>query len=93
YDRVDVTALAAVHGVGDVSGEIVTYVPRPEAQRHYEAARDLGRAAVERRYWDLVDDAFAALGADHHQRYHATTPAPDVPVVELQRRPSHWQRR
>lgn len=93
YDRVDVTALATVHAPGDVPGEIVTYVPRLEARRHYEAARDLGRAAVERRYWELVDDAFAALGADRHERYHATTPAPDVPVVELQRRPSHWQRR
>jgi cation transport regulator ChaC len=92
YDRVDVTALATVHG-GGVSGEIVTYVPRPEAQRHHEAARDLGRAAVEQRYWDLVDDAFAALGAGHRERYHATTPTPDVPVLELQRRPSPWQRR
>lgn len=92
YDRVDVTALATVHGVGHVAGEIVTYVPRPEAQRHYEAARDDGRAAVERRYWNLVDDAFAALGADRRARYHATTPAPDVPVVELRRRPSRRQR-
>lgn len=90
YDRVDVTGHATVDG--GVSGEIVTYVPRLEAQRHYEAARDAGRAAVELRYWQLVDRAFAELGPDRHQRYHATTPRPDVPIVELRRRPSSWER-
>lgn len=90
YDRVEVTGQVAV--AGDVSGRIVTYVPRLEAQRHYETARDAGRAAVELRYWELVDRAFATLGPDRHERYHATTPRPDVPIVELRRRPAPWGR-
>jgi cation transport regulator ChaC len=84
YDRVDVTDLATVHGVA-VRGPIVTYVPRPEPRALYETARDRGEAAVERRYWDLVDGAFAGLGADRRERYHATTPAPDVPIVAMRR--------
>lgn len=88
YDRVDVTASATVHASPAGPGlPVVTYVPRPEARRHFEAARDGGRAAIERRYWDLVDGAFAALGPDRHARYHATTPSPGLPIVELQRRP------
>lgn len=84
YDRVDVTATATVAG-GEVSGPIVTYVPRAEAVGHYEAARDRGRAAIQQRYWELVDDAFAAFGEDRRERYHATTPDPDVPVLPLRR--------
>ena len=89
YDRVDVTARTTVHGgtSGGRRGPIVTYVPRPEARRHFESARDAGSAAIERRYWHLVDGAFAALGPDRRARYHATTPAPGLPIVELARRP------
>lgn len=83
YDRVDVTGLTTVHG--HIDGPVVTYVPRPEAIEHYERERDAGRAAIEQRYWDLVDGAFAALGPDRHQRYHATTPDPDVPVLSVRR--------
>ena len=85
YDRVDVTALSRV--AGDVSGRVVTYVPRAEAQQHFERARGEGRAAIERRYWDLVDAAFASLGAEQRATYHATTPDPGLPIVELERRP------
>lgn len=84
YDRVDVTGLATVHGI-EVRGPIVTYVPRREPRALYESARDRGEAAVERRYWDLVDGAFADLGADRRERYRATTPAPDVPIVAMRR--------
>lgn len=81
YDRTDVTDKIRVdHGSPD--GRIVTYVPRAAAVERYEAARDRGRAAVARSYWGLVADAFAALGAQHLERY-ATTPAPDVPVVDM----------
>lgn len=85
YDRVDVTERSRVQG--DVSGRIVTYVPRPEAQHHCESARREGRGAIERRYWDLVDGAFAALGAEQRATYHASTPDPGLPIVELARRP------
>lgn len=89
YDRVDVTARVRASGIpaGGPAVAVVTYVPRPEARRHYEDARDAGRAAVERRYWDHVDGAFAALGEDRRARYHATTPPPDVPIVDLLRLP------
>lgn len=87
YDRVDVTACVSVAAAAGFSGSVVTYVPRVEARRHYEDARDRRAAAVEQRYWDLVDDAFLALGEDRRARYHATTPPPDVPVIAMNRRP------
>lgn len=88
YDRVEVTDVTDVATVaGEVAGPIVTYVPRPEPIGHAQAAAAAGRAAIERRYWDLVDGAFAALGADRRAAYRATTPDPGLPVVELARRP------
>jgi cation transport regulator ChaC len=85
YNRVDVTELATLHHGVSVDGPIVTYVPRPEPLEKYEEARTAGVAAVEERYWNLVDRAFADLGADRHERYHSTTPAPDVPIVAMRR--------
>ena len=85
YDRVDVTDRTTVGGSLQVSGPVAVYGPRPEAIAHYERARDAGRAAIEQRYWDLVDHAFAAFGPEAHARYHSTTPAPDVPVLRIDR--------
>lgn len=85
YDRVDVTdkiTLLDDEG-GVVSGSIYTYVPRPESIAAYEAARDNGTAGIRRTYWELVDRAFAAFGDDQAERYRTSTPAPDVPVVDL----------
>lgn len=89
YDRVDVTATASFTpevGVVVDGGRVVTYVPRPDAIEAYEAARDSGVGAITKRYWDLVDGAFADLGEDRRDRYHATTLAPDIPIVE---QPAH----
>ena len=97
YDRVDVADRTSVRTDGSgraasgpgrsrLAGSIMVYVPARAAVERYERARDAGSAAVERRYWDLVDAAFRALGDDQHARYHATTPAPDVPIVDLVRR-------
>jgi cation transport regulator ChaC len=83
YDRVDVTALTT--SATDVEGPIVTYVPRLEAVDDYEAARDQGVAAIELRYWDLVDHAFGELGPRQLAQYRATTPPPDVPILEMTR--------
>ena len=86
YDRVDVTDQVTVDGqpADAVSGSrIVVYVPRAEAIAHFEAARQRGEAAIEQRYWDLVEGAFADLGDGHHARFHASTPAPDIPVETL----------
>lgn len=86
YDRVEITATTEVLGpTRSLDGPVVTYVPRPEAIARYETARDRGLAAIEQRYWDLVDAAFSAFGAVAHRRYHETTPAPDVPVLVLER--------
>lgn len=85
YDRVDVTD--CVSSRADRRGPVVTYVPHAEAQQRVEVAKADGRAAIERRYWDLVDDAFAALGDDQRARYRATTPDPGVPILDLVRRP------
>ena len=83
YDRVDVSDAASVVGHEPVEGAIVIYVPRREAIEHYQRARDNGTAAIEQRYWDLVDRAFAAFGKDARARYYRTTPTPDVPVLPL----------
>ncbi len=82
YDRVDITGL--VEAPVALDAPVETYVPRPVAVARYEAARDAGTAAVEQRYWDLVAGAFAGFGRDERQRFLATTPAPDVPIVELE---------
>ena len=90
YDRVDVTGLVDVVGAGPSSahGErIVTYVPRRSAIERYESARDAGAAAIEQRYWDLVEGAFVALGPDRLERYRRTTSPPDVPVLPVVREP------
>ncbi len=83
YDRVDVTDLVEPDGRIGRRDRVVTYVPRAAAIERYERARALGTAAVERRYWDLVIDAFTAHGTAALDRYRATTPAPEVPVVDV----------
>ncbi|MCB0967781.1 MAG: gamma-glutamylcyclotransferase [Ilumatobacter sp.] len=86
YDRVDVTDLTEVAVVpSPVEGRIVTYVPQPAPIEYYRAARDRGEAAVEQRYWDLVDGAFADLGPGEQERYRTSTPPPDIPIVAMHR--------
>jgi dephospho-CoA kinase len=81
YERTDVTDQISVAGERP-SGRVVTYVPRASAIERYEAARDNRRAGIRQSYWELVSAAFRDLGGDHHDRY-VTTPAPDVPVVDM----------
>lgn len=81
YDRIEVTNL--IGAAYELDAPVITYVPRAEAIRCYESARDRGVAAIEQRYWDLVDGAFEALGPGERDQYHATTPAPDVPIIEM----------
>jgi cation transport regulator ChaC len=85
YDRVDVTGRARLGDEARTAARdatIVTYVPRSEPIARYEAAKQRRDAAITRRYWDLVDGAFADLGEGRRERYHATTPAPDIPVID-----------
>lgn len=81
YQRTDVTDLVRRDDGGRIE-RVMTYVPRPSAVERYEEARDRGAAGIRRSYWELVEQAFHDLGGDHGVRY-ATTPAPDVPVVEM----------
>ena len=83
YDRVDVTELSAA--AAPIDAPVETYVPKPHAVARYERFRDAGTGAIEQRYWDLVAGAFAGFGVGERRRYLATTPAPDVPVLELTR--------
>jgi hypothetical protein len=85
YDRIDVTGQARVCDGSVDAAPIMIYVPRSEAIAHYELARTAGTAAIDRRYWDLVEAAFAALGTGARDRYLRSTPAPDVPILDLVR--------
>lgn len=92
YERTDVTdQIGLGHGGSGertvVDGRIVTYVPRPSAVDRYLAARDDGRAAVRLEYWDLVHDAFSELGRSALDRFTSHTPAPDVPIADVQLAP------
>jgi dephospho-CoA kinase len=82
YERTDITEQVTTEA-GTVDGRIFTYVPRPSAIARYEDARDAGRGAVRRTYWNLVHDAFADLGSHHLDHLAAHTPAPDVPIVDV----------
>jgi cation transport regulator ChaC len=81
YERTDVSDVIRLDD-GGAAPAVWTYVPRASAIERYLDARDRGRAAVRRSYWELVDAAFGELGSDHRDRY-AATPAPDVPVVDI----------
>lgn len=93
YDRTDVTELIDTDLA--IAGRVVTYVPRPDAVMRYEYHRDEGRAGVAARYIDLVRRAFDDLGPDHRALFEASTPPPDIPIVDLDavdgnRSPRHW---
>jgi dephospho-CoA kinase len=85
YDRVDVTDLITVldDDGGTVDGVVYTYVPRLASIVAYETARDNGTAGIRRSYWDQVDAAFAAFSTEQVERYRASTPDPDIPVVDV----------
>lgn len=85
YDRIDVTERITL--LDDSAGQrlddpIALYYPRASSIDRYEQHRDAGTAAIRQSYWDVVDDAFTALGDDHRDWYRRT-PAPDVPVRDI----------
>lgn len=87
YDRVDVTDAIRLLDHDDRTGPgsdepVVVYVPRSDAIARYEHHRDAGTAAVRRWYRDLVERAFADLGAEHLDWYRQTPP-PDVPIADV----------
>jgi gamma-glutamylcyclotransferase (GGCT)/AIG2-like uncharacterized protein YtfP len=82
YRRVDVTA-AVDPAPG---GRVWAYVGAPEGRARVAAGRR-GRAAVviQRAYLEIVERAFAALGALEHARFRASTEHPPFRVLELAR--------
>ena len=86
YSRVNIATSTRLLDDADVALDVVyLYVPTESPLRCYADARDRGRAGVEIRYWTLVNDAFDALLEGAGDRYRSTTPAPDVPVVDVSR--------
>ena len=81
YELTDVTEVAVVDGA-PIAGRVVTFVPRPSSIERYRRARDAGRAAIRAEYVTLVQQSFDALG-DDHRRLYDRTPAPDVPVADI----------
>ena len=85
YDRIDVTeriTLIDQSASVELDDPVAVYLPRPVSIARYEAHRDAGTAGIRRSYWDIVDAAFAELGA-HHAEWYRRTPPPDVPVVDI----------
>lgn len=85
YDRVDVTDRITLLGDSAdrrIDDRIAIYFPRPSSVERYERHRDAGTAAIRRSYWDLVDDAFGALG-DDHRAWYRRTPPPDIPIRDI----------
>ena len=85
YDRIDITdriTLIDQSASVRLDDPVAVYLPRQAAIARYEQHRDKGTAGIRRSYWDIVDAAFAELGA-HHAEWYRRTPAPDVPVVDI----------
>lgn len=88
YQQIDVTsAVALLEGEATefLIDRVVTYVPTQGPITDYVDARDRGRAGIEIRYWNLVNNAFDELLPGAGDRFRATTPEPDVPVVDVSR--------
>jgi hypothetical protein len=85
HDRIDITdriTLIDQSASVQLNDPVAVYLPRPAAIARYEEHRDAGTAGIRRSYWDIVDAAFAELGA-HHAEWYRRTPPPDVPVVDI----------
>jgi hypothetical protein len=87
YERVDVTAaVAAADGADPPAGPVWTYVGRAPGRARVAAGRaGAAEVAVQRAYVDLVEAAFARLGADALARFRASTEPVPFPVLELAR--------
>jgi hypothetical protein len=85
YRRIDVTA-AIDPPPAPADGPVWTYAGRPEGRARVAAGRaGTTTVLIQRAYVDLVEAAFAALGADELAHYRASTEPPPFPVTELAR--------
>lgn len=67
------------------AGRVWAYLGRADARARCASARRTGTAVVARSYLDGVRAAFAARGAAALAAYEASTAAPDMPLVDLER--------
>jgi hypothetical protein len=77
YRAVDVTKSVVADEPG-AFGRIVTFTARPE---HYAATPPPG-AVILKPYVRAVEAAFASIGEEQLELFHATTGAPPVEVIE-----------
>lgn len=80
YVRCDVTDRA-----DPAAGRVWAYLGRADARARCARAREAGTAAVARPYAAQVRAAFAARGAAALAAYEASTAAPGMPIVDLER--------
>ena len=78
YDRIDVTPDVRMDGDTASFDRVIAYVAKP----HHHAPEPPDGAIMIAPYLATVREAFAALGADHLERFEATTDPPPVDVVE-----------
>jgi len=85
YERLDVTA-AVAPAVADGDGPVWAYVGRAPGRARVAAGRaGTAEVVVQRAYAELVEAAFASLGAAEFARYRASTEPPPFPLAELAR--------
>jgi cation transport regulator ChaC len=79
YEPVEVTGRVSCAGRGP-DGPVHAFVPRPTS---IELLRTAPRAAIRRRYLQLVEQAFDRLGPGELGSFRATTVGSDLPVLDV----------
>ena len=81
YDRID----AAESIDRALGGRVWVYRGAPAARARYDKAAAAGKAVIARRYYELVEAAFASRGPAWLAEYRAGTDPPEVPLADLRR--------
>jgi gamma-glutamylcyclotransferase (GGCT)/AIG2-like uncharacterized protein YtfP len=68
-----------------VEGRVWCYFGKPEAEARCREGREMGRAVVNRGYYERVRAGFAACGEGALADFEKSTEEPGCPVVELER--------
>ncbi len=81
YERREVSADVTA----GVEGPVWCYFGTADAEARYREGKRSGSAVVNRAYHEQVRGGFASYGAEALRDFEATTEAPQVPIVELER--------
>ena len=81
YDRIDATGLLD----RGLDGTVWLYRGSAAARARYDEGAAANRAVVARRYFEIVETAFASHGAGWFAEYRASTDPPAVPLADLHR--------